>query len=385
MRSLSASGIALAGHASEPVAPAATHDVPPASRGAASDERFWRLLSAAAIGAGDELAHTANQVDDVALLEWLTSTAREAAPPPGVLLRMARMTSESLAHRDALAEVNRQLHQVNTELVHRCAELGDQRASLMERIAALERANRDLAAFDHSVSHDLRAPLRAIDGFSRLLLDDYGDRFKADGRHLLDRLRSGSQRMCRLIDALLRLSTCSRVPLDRARIDVSALARAVATEITQDAPDRPLDLAIAPGLQATADPDLLRIVLVNLIGNAWKYTRPRPRAAIEIGGVIGSHPTVFFVRDDGVGFNMAYAHQLFAPFGRLHSETDFEGTGIGLATVQRIVERHAGKIWAESSVGGGATFFFTLSAAAAADTSGGDRGMAAIAATAGST
>ena len=325
------------------------------------DATFVRPLSAGGYSPLAELAYTATRVENVAQLMELDRRGLEKA----TARPNARPAADAVARVDAIAEANRQLHHANAELLRRCAELAEQRAGLVQRTATLERANTALASFNHSVSHDLRAPLRAIDGYSRILLDEYGDRLDADGRHLLERVRVGSQRMHRLIDALLRLADCTRRPLQRTPIDLGALARAVADEIAQANPTRLVDLTVAPGLRATADPDLLRDVLLNLLGNAWKYTRPRPRAAVELASVAGSDPPVFFVRDNGVGFDMTYADQLFTLFGRLHSDTEFEGTGIGLATVGRIIARHGGRIWAESTVGGGATVFFTLSEAAA--------------------
>lgn len=228
------------------------------------------------------------------------------------------------------------------------------------RTEELEAANRDLESFSYSVSHDLRAPLRALDGFSAALLDEYLDRLDDQGRHYLDRIRSSAQRMGQLITDLLNLSRVGRRELIRDRVDVAALARAVATELLALEPGRRADLRIAEGMVARGDSHLLRIVLENLIGNALKFSSTRPDAVIEFGVETLGGERVYFVKDNGVGFDMAYVGKLFTPFQRLHSATEFPGTGIGLSLVHRIVRRHGGRVWAESSVGGGAAFFFTL-------------------------
>jgi PAS domain S-box-containing protein len=229
---------------------------------------------------------------------------------------------------------------------------------LRRQTAELESANAELQTFCYSVSHDLRSPLRAIDGFSQALLEDAAPRLDEAGRRLLGRVRAAAGRMGDLIDALLDLSRVTRQPLDRAKVDLSDLARSVAAELARSEPGRSASVEIAPGLEAEGDPRLLRLVLQNLLGNAWKFTSGKPAAAIAFGAE-GSDPAVYFVKDDGAGFDMRYAEQLFAPFQRLHG-AEFPGTGIGLATVARIVQRHGGKIWAEGKVGEGATFYFTI-------------------------
>jgi PAS domain S-box-containing protein len=224
---------------------------------------------------------------------------------------------------------------------------------------AVRRLNKELEAFSYSVSHDLRAPLRAIDGFSQVLLEDQADRLDEAGRAHLDRIRQASQRMARLIDDLLALSRLGRSELRAADVDVSAVGRAIAADLDERDPARRVTWRIAPGLHAKADPRLLQIALANLLENAWKFTRTRPEATVTLAArQNGEH--VFYVQDDGVGFDMAYASKLFSPFQRLHAQTEFEGTGIGLVTVQRIVHRHGGRIWVESAPGQGTTFYFTL-------------------------
>jgi len=239
-------------------------------------------------------------------------------------------------------------------------------AELEQRVAArtaeLDAANHELESFAYSVSHDLRAPLRALDGFSQILLDDYGEQLDEKGLGYLDRIRAADQRMGALIDALLELSRLSRDELQRERLDISALARGVAAELAEAEPGRVVELAVADGLAADADPRLLHALLTNLLGNAWKFTAEHKSARIEVGVTDAGGERAFYVRDDGAGFDMAYADKLFGAFQRLHSPGEFEGLGIGLATVQRIVRRHGGRVWAEGEVEKGATFWFTLAA-----------------------
>jgi light-regulated signal transduction histidine kinase (bacteriophytochrome) len=212
------------------------------------------------------------------------------------------------------------------------------------------------------VSHDLRAPLRAIDGFSKALLSEYGADRKLDQRamHFLARVRAGTQRMSLLIDDMLRLAQVTRRPLERSDVDVTAVAAEVAAEFARRNSDRRVRCTIEPELRASADSHLLTIVFENLLGNAWKFTGMQEEAQIDVGQTsIGGEP-VFFVRDNGAGFNAAYSDRLFSPFQRLHDESEFEGTGIGLATVKRIITRHGGLVSAEGVEGRGATFCFTL-------------------------
>jgi signal transduction histidine kinase len=224
----------------------------------------------------------------------------------------------------------------------------------------LEQANKELEAFSYSVSHDLRAPLRAIDGFSKALLDEYGEKLDEQACRYLDRVRLGIQKMSGLINDLLDLSRINRTALRKEPISLTELAREVVTDLQNRESSRKVAIEIADGLTARGDPRLVTIVLVNLLGNAWKYTGKRPAAHVAFGQETKGTQAVFYVRDNGAGFDMQYADKLFAPFQRLHQDSEFEGTGIGLATVQRIISRHGGRIWAEAKVDEGATFFFTL-------------------------
>jgi len=228
--------------------------------------------------------------------------------------------------------------------------------SCLDRIA---RDEGDLEAFNASVSHDLRGPLRIIDGFSQVLIEECGSRLGDDGKRYLHHIRSAGQRMQRLVSGLLRLSQATRKALVRRPVDLTAMAREIGQELHHQEPDRQVLLEITPGITVTGDSDLLRILLENLLGNAWKYTGKRADARIELG--VESDRGVVFIRDNGVGFDMRHADKLFEPFQRLHPDDDFEGTGIGLATVKRIVERHGGRVWAQSDVKTGTTFWFTLS------------------------
>lgn len=234
---------------------------------------------------------------------------------------------------------------------------------IAERTARLEAANRELEAFSYSVSHDLRAPLRSIDGFSQALLEDSGEALDAKGKRHLQRVRAAAQRMGELIDDLLELSRVGRAEIRRDTVSLSEMGHTVAAELQKAHPDRQVELDIQEGLVVEADRGLARIVLENLLGNAWKFTAKSAAAKIQLGsderGTDG-RGIVYFVRDSGAGFDMTYVDKLFRPFQRLHGHADFAGTGIGLATVHRIIDRHGGRVWAEGAVGAGATVYFTL-------------------------
>ena len=236
-------------------------------------------------------------------------------------------------------------------------DLAATRAVLVEE---LERKNQELEAFSYSVSHDLRAPLRAIDGFSKALLDGHGPHLDATGQHYLARIRAGTTRMSQLIDDLLNLSRVSRLPLQRSTIDLSAMVKRIIADLCERHAGRVVEVDITAGVTAFGDPRLLEVVFENLLGNAWKFTAKQAAARITFVCEAGTDGPVYRVRDNGAGFDMAFASKLFAPFHRLHREADFSGTGIGLATVRRIIGRHGGQIWAEAAVDAGATFSFTL-------------------------
>lgn len=231
--------------------------------------------------------------------------------------------------------------------------------------ASLAAQNKELDAFSYSVSHDLRAPLRSIDGFSRILLEDYEDKLDADGRDSLNRIRAATQRMAQLIDDLLRLSRLSRGELHYESVDLSAMVREIAAELSSQDPGRGVTLVVADGVMASGDRQLLRVALTNLLGNAWKFTSKRVDPRIEFGTRELDGRRSYFVRDNGVGFDPAYADKLFGAFQRLHGSSEFPGTGIGLATVLRVVRRHGGSVWADSAVDQGATFSFELDSQAA--------------------
>ncbi len=239
-------------------------------------------------------------------------------------------------------------------------QLERQRSELTRSNIELIAANKELEAFSYSVSHDLRAPLRSIDGFSLALLEDYEEKLDAEGKDNLHRVRAATQRMGVLIDDLLDLSRVTRAGMKVQKVDLSVMGRAVAAELKNSQPGRRTEFHIQEGLEAHADSNLMRIALENLLENGWKFTSKRESACIEFGQTNNNGSRVYFVRDDGAGFDSARATRLFGAFQRFHDKNDFPGTGVGLATVQRIVQRHGGRIWAESVLGKGATFYFTL-------------------------
>jgi PAS domain S-box-containing protein len=270
-------------------------------------------------------------------LAWKTQPDKDA----GVLYASAR----DVTHRRQAEE---QITQLNADLQRQAADLAE--------------ANRELESFSYSVSHDLRAPLRSIDGFSQLLLEDCADHLSDDGKDALKRVRKAATTMGELIDALLGLSRVSRAELRVERVDLSALAATIAAELRESQPGRQVEFVIAPDLVVEADPRLFRAMLANLLDNAWKYTAQRAAARIEFGRTNNAGECAYFVRDNGVGFDMAYVGRLFGAFQRLHRQAEYAGTGIGLATVQRILHRHGGRAWAEAAPNEGATFYFTAGA-----------------------
>jgi len=247
---------------------------------------------------------------------------------------------------------------VTIAFVRDSTEQRRRRRELEDAHAAAQAAVRELEAFSYSVAHDLRAPLRTVDGFAQALIEDYGERLDDTGRDYLARARNAAQRMGHLIDDLLALARLSRAQVAREPIDLARFVREADGRLRQANPDRRVELTVDEPLRADADPRLIAVILDNLLGNAWKFSRPRAIAHVEVG----RRGAAYFVRDDGVGFDPEYASALFTPFKRLHAAREFEGTGIGLATVARAIQRHGGRIWAESAPGAGATFLFTLAA-----------------------
>lgn len=242
----------------------------------------------------------------------------------------------------------------------RLAEREEAEKELSERAVALEAVNKELEAFSYSVSHDLRSPLRSIDGFSLALLEDYSDKLDEEGKDYLIRVRNASQRMAQLIDDLLQLSRLTRKEMQRENVNLTSLAQTVASDLQKNHPDRDTKFIIEEGLNTHGDSKLLQVMLENLMGNSWKFTGKKSNATIELNSTHNNGKSVYYIKDNGAGFDMEYSDKLFGAFQRLHANNEFEGTGIGLATVQRIVTRHGGKVWAEGATDQGATFYFTL-------------------------
>jgi two-component system, NtrC family, sensor kinase len=267
-------------------------------------------------------------------------------------MRRKQFEDENRRIRDQLLE-----SELEAAEARAARELAEAKAGLVEE---LKYKNKELEAFSYSVSHDLRAPLRSIDGFSQALIEDYASALDETAQNYLNRIRAAAQRMAVLIDDMLLLSRISRAQVNRERVNLSSLAKVVADELKHQNPERVVTVEIEPELSIYADPGLMRVLLDNLLGNAWKFTARTANAKIEFGAQTQGVDTIFSLKDNGVGFDMAHASALFQPFQRLHDAADFPGTGIGLATVQRVVDHHGGRIWAEGSVGCGATVFFTI-------------------------
>jgi signal transduction histidine kinase len=276
------------------------------------------------------------------------------------LARGERLRKEPSRGRDEIGSLDLTLRRAALLLRSRDRELRTVNRHLERTLHEQELLNRELEAFSYSVSHDLRAPLRSIDGFAQALREDWGDRLDEAGQSHLARVRNAAQRMGRLIDDLLKLARLTRSQIQRSEVDLSQYVRDIAVELAERNPTRKVEWVIADGLRAWCDPVLTRVVLENLVGNAWKFTSKTADARIEFFAVANSNPAVFVVRDNGAGFDMRYVEKLFSPFQRLHGDREFPGTGVGLATVQRIVQKHGGAVETTAEVGKGATFSFTL-------------------------
>jgi len=283
-------------------------------------------------------------------IQWSNSAVLDGEGVVEYIIGTGIDVTERKQAEEGRREAERELSEMNEDLERR----------VLERTLELEAANRELEAFSYSASHDLRAPLRALDGFSLALLEDYGEQLDDTGKDYLARVRAASQRMGQLIDDLLMLSRVTRREMVREKVDLSVLARDVLADLREAEPERAVDAAVADGLVANGDPALLRIVLQNLLANAWKFTSRKPKAHIEVGVDRRDGVAAYYVRDDGAGFDATYVDKLFTAFQRLHAADEFSGTGIGLATVKRIVRRHGGSVRAEGAVDSGATFYFTL-------------------------
>ena len=290
--------------------------------------------------------------DDSGLGIWVAVAIAATAVVLGAWMRVSLRRS-----RDAAAAAHHARAEVETDLRRLRDEL---ETSLARRSEEINAANQELAAFVYSVSHDLRAPLRAIDGFSRLLSTQCSEQLDDQGRHFIDRIRAGTDTMNRSIDGILRLSRIGHETLTPSVLDLSAVVRSVADTLGLECPERRIDLMIQDGVSVYGDKRSLTLAIENLLGNAFKYTRDKDQAQIEFAMKEEFGNRVFVIRDNGAGFDMAYADKLFKPFQRLHNAGEFEGNGIGLATVYNIIRRHKGRIWAEGAVGKGAVFYFTL-------------------------
>jgi DNA-binding response OmpR family regulator len=297
-----------------------------------------------------------------AMIEGINSGADDYIPKSSefdVLKARLRAQLRRKQFEDENRQIRERLLQKELEAARACAaqQLADTRERLLKD---LEKKNRELEAFSYSISHDLRSPLRAIDGFSKILLKEQAGNLDEEGKRVLGIVVESTRRMGQLIDDLLQFSRLGRIGMRISRVDMTALVQSVLSEVVSSRSDRKLETVLAPLPATPGDTNLLRQVLVNLIGNAVKYSLPKEAARIEIGGHLEGSEALYFVRDNGVGFKMEYAHKLFGVFQRLHSSEEFEGTGVGLALVQRIIERHGGRVWAESTLGQGSTFYFTL-------------------------
>jgi light-regulated signal transduction histidine kinase (bacteriophytochrome) len=312
------------------------------------DPNFPRVTGATRVGLSSAVAFPLHAEGSfTGVLEFFSTSLRE---PDSDLLQMMEAFGKQIGIFIERTRALAALREAHAQLEQR----------VRQRTAELEATNKELEAFNYSVSHDLRGPLRGIDGFSRALLEDYASTLGSTAKGYLERIISASGRMGELIDDLLELSRLSRVPLRQQPVHLSDIARSIVEQLGENEPHRQATVRIEEGLVAVGDARLLTVVLENLLENAWKFTAKQMDAQLEVGSFQQDDQRVFFVRDNGAGFDMTYANKLFVPFQRLHDQEEFKGTGIGLATVQRIIQRHDGRIWADGEVGKGATFYFTL-------------------------
>jgi signal transduction histidine kinase len=294
------------------------------------EERYWSPINSPAFGADRQIKYVVHRVEEVT--DFMRRKSQAVGNPEDSRVQMERMEAEIYQSSQKVKEANQQL----------------------------EAANKELEAFSYSVSHDLRAPLRAVDGFSQAVLEDYGQQLPEEGRRHLQTIRAGAQRMGALIDDLLAFARLSRQALNKRTVDTGGLVREALEELAPQREGRQVEIRTGELPPCQGDRALLKQVWVNLLSNALKYTRQNPRAVVEIGHELRSGEGVYFIKDNGTGFDMQYAHKLFGVFQRLHRMEDFEGTGVGLAIVQRVINRHGGRVWAEAAVDRGATFYFTL-------------------------
>jgi len=302
----------------------------PASDGGEFEVRYWSPINSPVLGKDDRLAYIIHQVEDVT--EWVRARDLQVAQQASLRTRAEQMEAEVYRRAQELQEANRQLRATNEEL----------------------------ESFSYSVSHDLRAPLRALSGFSLALEEDYGAILDDTAKGFLKSIKTASNRMSRLIDDLLSLSRVNREKLTAGAVNLSALAQSVINGFREQEPARKVEFILTPDVMASGDARLLAVALENLLGNAWKFSAKRPDAKIEFGARVDGEKKVFFVRDNGAGFDMKYAKKLFGAFQRLHHMSDFPGSGIGLAIVKRVINRHGGEVWCEAEMNKGATFNFTL-------------------------
>jgi two-component system NtrC family sensor kinase len=332
--------------------------------GLSGQETCRRIKSSAAWRDIPLIMHTALE-EPGAMIEGINAGADDYIAKSSdleVLRARVRAQLRRKQFEDENRSIREQLLQKELEVIaaNSARELAETRSVFVEE---LERKNRELETFSYTVSHDLRAPLRSINSFSQILLEDYSDKLDSTGKSHLERVSSSAKRMGELIDDLLELSRVARAELSRGRIDLSAIARTILEDFSRNEPDRKVEWNVQDDLVLNVDGRLMKVALENLLGNALKFTAKTATARIQFGTEQRDGGTVYFVRDNGAGFDMKYADKLFSPFKRLHGNDDFPGTGIGLATVHRIVDRHGGRIWADSTVGEGATFYFTISTA----------------------